>query len=181
MNSASKLQWSELTSLIDQLHNDNNLKMELIIASASIFGLRISEVKLLTRRMIESRDFKITVSKSKGKKIRSLRAPDNYMKIYHRCEAYWKNKRLDDPLFPSSRQFYHEELQKIKEKYGIEVDVFSSHSFRKTMGYRIYELGGKSEDALIRLSILFNHQSTMTTRRYLSINTPEQLYGELDF
>jgi site-specific recombinase XerD len=56
---------------------------------------------------------------------------------------------------------------------GIRNKRISSHSMRKSFGRFIYEKNGRSDEALIKLSHLFNHSSTAITRIYLSITKEE--------
>jgi hypothetical protein len=53
---------------------------------------------------------------------------------------------------------------------------------RKSFGRIIYERNGRSDEALIKLSQLFNHSSTAITRIYLSITKEEidDLYAMQD-
>ena len=72
----------------------------------------------------------------------------------------------------------------VKSRYGLKIDHFSTHSMRKTFGRKIVEAAGEnSEFALIKLSELFNHSDTMTTRRYLGLRSQELLetYEMLSF
>jgi integrase len=49
----------------------------------------------------------------------------------------------------------------------------STHSLRKTFGRRVYENNGRTEDALNKLSEIFNHASLRDTRKYLGIRQEE--------
>ncbi len=77
----------------------------------------------------------------------------------------------EDNLFISqkgsvySRQAINRFLQ---DQWGI-----SSHGLRKSFGRYIYEINGRCEDILVKLSEIFNHSNIKVTRRYLGIRQKE--------
>ena len=75
-------------------------------------------------------------------------------------------------------------LKKIKKKYHLKVEHFSTHTMRKTFGRKVYESSGNDAAmALMRLSELFNHSSPKITKVYLGIRQEEllQAYDLLNF
>jgi len=60
-------------------------------------------------------------------------------------------------------------IKKVFERYRIKAKNPSSHTLRKTFGRRVYEYYNCSEDALIKLSQIFNHSNVAITRRYIGI------------
>jgi len=65
-------------------------------------------------------------------------------------------------------------LYKLKTKYNIKIDHFSSHSLRKTFGRAVYNNSeNNAEFALVKLSELFNHSDVLTTRKYLGLRNDE--------
>jgi len=68
-----------------------------------------------------------------------------------------------------STQYINRKLKLIFRHYKVKVAKVSSHTLRKTFGRRVYELNYKSDDALIKLSQMFNHANTAITRRYIGI------------
>jgi integrase len=77
------------------------------------------------------------------------------------------------PAFAVSTQFINRKLKEIKVVYRLKIDHFSTHSFRKTFGRRIWEQDNHSEKSLIMLSEIFNHSGTVITRKYLGIRQEE--------
>lgn len=49
-----------------------------------------------------------------------------------------------------------------------------THGLRKTFGYQVFTMSGKSDEALMKLQMIFNHSSPQTTLRYIGI-TKENL------
>lgn len=75
-------------------------------------------------------------------------------------------------------------FKEIKQKYGLKVEHFSTHSMRKTFGRKVVEAAQEnSEFALLKLSEIFNHSDIQTTRRYLGLRSQELLetYDMLNF
>lgn len=75
-------------------------------------------------------------------------------------------------------------LKEIKKKYKLNIDNFSTHSFRKTFGRQVFNLSeDNSEMALILLMDIFNHNSLSTTKRYLGLKDEEikEVYSLLRF
>ena len=65
-------------------------------------------------------------------------------------------------------------LKSIFKQYGILVEGnVSSHLFRKTLGNRVLRMNNYSEESVILLMTLFNHQSPATPKRYLGIRERE--------
>ena len=77
----------------------------------------------------------------------------------------------EDYIFKSNRgTVYSREYINtvLRNQWGI-----SSHGLRKTFGRHVYNVAGQSEDALIKLSEMFNHSSIKVTRTYLGIRQKE--------
>lgn len=73
-----------------------------------------------------------------------------------------------------SLQYINRTLKKVCLELNISVSGnLSTHSLRKTFGRRVYENFGKSDEALMLLSSIFNHTSPAVTRRYLGIKQEE--------
>jgi integrase len=71
-----------------------------------------------------------------------------------------------------SLQYINRKLKKLDVKYGLGIS-FSTHSFRKTFGRRIWDKNDNSEKSLILLGQIFNHSSVAITKRYLGIREQE--------
>ena len=97
---------------------------------------------------------------------------------------------LSKPCFLSKNgtvltsQMVNRHLKRVKTVYQVKIKNFSTHSLRKTFGRRVVEMAGTdSEMTLIKLSELFNHSSSMVTRRYLGLRKEElgEVYDSLLF
>lgn len=80
---------------------------------------------------------------------------------------------------PKSIQQVNRVLKTWKYRYDLNIDNFSTHTFRKTFGRYVYERGGCSEKSLLYLNQIFNHANLDTTRIYLGIRD-EEIAGIFD-
>ena len=71
-----------------------------------------------------------------------------------------------------SVQYINRKLKAIEKQYELGIR-FSTHSFRKTFGRRIWNRNNNSEKALFMLGQVFNHSSIQTTKIYLGIREQE--------
>jgi integrase len=61
----------------------------------------------------------------------------------------------------------------LKEIFKGVAEHVSTHSLRKSFGRAVYEKNGRSEDALVKLSEMFQHSSPGLTRKYLGLRKQE--------
>ena len=83
------------------------------------------------------------------------------------------NDSYTDKIFPYHINSINSYLRKSSFLSGIRKPHISTHSFRKSVGRYIWELNNKSDESLLKLSMIFNHTSTSITRRYLGIEREE--------
>lgn len=74
---------------------------------------------------------------------------------------------------PVSIQYINRALKKWAVKYDLDIDNFSTHTFRKTFGRYVYDKGGRDEKTLMYLNRIFKHTSLDTTMIYLGIRDEE--------
>jgi integrase len=186
---ADYLPWDTMLSLIRSLYRDGDYRMGLFIGCGSFFGLRASDILRLQWSQISSRDEFCVIEKKTGKR-REIRINQGFKGYISDCKKAIGIE--DDEQFCFLNKYgsvitiqaINKKLKKIKVRYRIKIDHFSTHSLRKTFGRRVVEMAGeKSEMALIMLSELFNHSSTAITRRYLGLRQEEieNLYDSLSY
>ena len=74
---------------------------------------------------------------------------------------------------PVSMQYVNRQLKMMKDKYDLEIENISTHTFRKTFGRYVYEKSGRSNDSLLYLNRIFRHHNIDTTMIYLGIRDEE--------
>lgn len=189
ITTADYLEWNTMLNLVRRLYKDGDYRMSLLIGSGSFFGLRISDLLSLSWDMLLDNDQFVIREKKTGKS-RAIRINSDFQKHIVDCYNALRISDKTEPCFLSQKKVVYSiqrinvMLKKIKAKYNIKIEHFSTHSFRKTFGRKVVENAGEnSEMALIKLSELFNHSSPQITRRYLGLRIDElmEVYSSLSF
>lgn len=176
-------QFQNLTSrmLYDAEHSFKNvdkreqhIKFLLLISLGSYAGLRIGDIlKLKWKDILEKES--IEIIEEKRKKRRAITLNSNLITIISKCFS-WIDSDPGAYIFTNAKdgdvisvQYINRKLEHILKKYKVKISKISSHTLRKTFGRRVFELNYKSDEALIKLSQMFNHANTAITRRYIGI------------
>ncbi len=173
------LEWDSMLNLVRKLYKDKKYRLSLLIGCGCFFGLRISDLKCLTWSGLLDSDKLVIVEKKTGKR-REIKINKDLQNHIDDCYKALKTVDKNELCFinrygkPISTQMINRYLKSIKCQYGLKVEHLSTHSFRKTFGRKVVSsAGAQSEMALIKLSEIFNHSSTLITRRYLGLRTEE--------
>lgn len=177
------LGFEEYIRLINHLEKDKKYCWALFCILACCFALRASDVLNLRWRDVLGGDI-CFVKEKKTKKIRRLKINPSVSAKIH---GIYKEIGTPDPnelIFLSKRtgrpytiQNVNVQLRGFKTKYKLPIDKFSTHSFRKTFGKKVFEDSGESEKGLILLSRELSHSSPDVTRRYIGLKDSE--YGAI--
>jgi integrase len=169
---ADPLSWEEFKRFLDELANDGEYKYLLIISFATFFGLRIGDVlKLKWKDLLGKKEVEIVEEKTG--KTREIPIVEDVAKII--LDSYLELNPNEQTIFTGykgkviSRQQINRRLKQFKEKYNLNIRRFSTHSLRKCFGRRYFIKKGKTMEALITLSLIFNHTSVRTTMRYIGV------------
>ena len=183
------MEWDVMLSLIRKLYRDKNYRISLLIGCGCFFGLRISDILTLTWEMLLS-DNKFVLNEKKTGKRRVVKINADFQKHIQQCYKALNIKNDNEKCFISqkktlfSTQRINVLLKQIKKQYNLKIEHFSTHTFRKTFGRKVYESCGENANmALIKLSEIFNHSNISITKIYLGIREKELLetYDLLDF
>lgn len=188
---ADKLPFETATSLVRKLYRDGNYRMSLLIGCGIFFGLRISDLRILTWEQILSNSDFVIVEKKTGKR-RVIKINKGFQAHAKDCHDALKIKDDGKPCFLNrfgsimSLQMINRQFKSIKERYGLKINNFSTHSLRKTWAYEIWRREceeGRGELAIVRLQELMRHSSESITRKYLGITQQElgEVYDSLHF
>lgn len=132
-------------------------------------GLRIGDILKLKRNNFQEDRYQLREQKT-GK--------DKNLPFNHKVLEYFNDLRnKSEIVFRSNKNTTYSNQQintKIKQTFQAKNKNYSSHSLRKSFGRRVYEMHNRSEDALVSLSLIYNHSDLRVTRTYLDI-TQEKL------
>ena len=183
------MEWDVMLSLIRKLYRDGNYRMSLLIGCGCFFGLRISDILTLTWSMLLDDD-KFTLNEKKTNKRRVVKINVDFQQHIKQCHDALGIKNNGEKCFLSQKKVVYSTqrinvlLKQIKKQYNLKIEHFSTHTFRKTFGRKVFESAGENANmALMRLSELFNHSNVSVTKIYLGIREKELLetYDLLDF
>ncbi len=179
ITTANYLEYGEYKRLIVELESEGEYRWSLYCILSFCLGLRISDVlKLKWTDVLERRNVTLTEKKTgKTKTIPiGLKTAQHILRIYDKLDS----PNLDDYVFvspetgrPITRQAVNKKLKVWKTKYKLEIENFSSHTFRKTFGRYVYETMDRSDEALILLNRIFRHTSLQTTMVYIGLRDDE--------
>lgn len=186
---ADYIEWDAMVDLVHRLYNDKMYRFSLLVGCGSFFGLRVSDLRSLTWQQLLGGTHLSLIEKKTGKR-RDIKINAAFQRHIRDCYNALNIEHADEFCFLNSRgnvistQSINRELKAIKARYNLDVEHFSTHSFRKTFGRKVVDSAGeRSEMALIKLSEIFNHSSPMITRRYLGLRAQEleEVYNSLHF
>lgn len=186
---SDRLEWDTAMNLVNRLYRRGEYKWSLLVGCGCFFGLRISDLLSLTWDMLLSSDRFVLQEKKTGKR-REIKINEGFQQHIELCHEALNPSDDRDFCFLNryggvmSTQWVNRELKRIRDQYDVPIQHFSSHTFRKTFGYRVFTRAGENAElALYKLSEIFNHSNTRVTRRYLGIRRDELLttYDMLDF
>lgn len=168
----------EYRKLVGSLHSDNDVLGETYCRVAKATALRISDILKLTWGKLLSKRFVLNEQKT-GKK-RDITVSEATQDAFRKLYELNGSPEMSDLIFVNRRsnkaytkQYINRLTKEWKEKYGIKVGNFSSHSFRKSFGREYWEKAGRTDSALLLLSEIYNHVDISTTKRYLGIRDEE--------
>ncbi|MGL5690333.1 MAG: tyrosine-type recombinase/integrase [Bacteroidales bacterium] len=169
---------NEFQEMLKSLHKDKRYKWELYCLVSVATALRVSDV--LSLRWCDILNQSVII-KSELKTGKVRRIPINN-EIKDRIVELYKQLRVTDPRSyimlnrdgnVMSPEYINRELKKIKKKYNLSLDNFSTHTFRKTFGRHVYETRGRSSESLVLLMDIFNHSGIDITKRYIGLRQSE--------
>lgn len=186
---AEPLESADYYRLIEHLERDKQYRWALFCIIACTMGLRVSDVKNLTWENLLAGDL-CFVDEIKTGKSRRVKINDSVRRKYLEYYDRMGRPELKQLIFVSKQtgrayttQAINYHLRRYKEKYGLPVGHFSSHSLRKTLGKKVYEDHGKTEYGLMIVNRTFRHRDLQTTERYIGVpnNDMEGVYDSFQF
>ena len=176
---AIALKWVEFKRLLKMLEADEKYQYALLFALGCMTGFRISDLLSVEWKQVLNTEY-LTIKEKKTGKVRTVKLNlvlqgliQKYYKALKPKGIYcFEGKRSQGT--PFTTQYINKILKQIKATYPIDhVGQFSSHTFRKTFGKRMYDQASDKSGALINLSKIFNHSGIDVTREYIGIEAQE--------
>lgn len=169
----------ELKKLLNRLHKDKQYIWELYTRVSFCTALRASDVLSLTWADILH---KSSLTKTEQKTGKTRRIPfnnhtqDRFEELYlllkrpNPAELIFINKHTKRPF---TIQYINLLTKQWKERYGINIGNFSTHTFRKTFGRFVYDSNENKSEALVLLNSIFSHSSINVTKVYIGLRDDE--------
>lgn len=153
------------------IRRNKNSNFGLLIICGCNLGLRISDLIKLTFNQLKQDEIILIEQKTKKKRI--LQINDNIKSALHYFESD-TNFKNGGYCFLSQKgtKYSSQQVNRLLKSYFKGTRI-STHSLRKSFGRRVWENNGKSDEALIYLSEIFNHSNMSITRKYLGIRQEE--------
>lgn len=173
------LPMEDYKKLLYLLHKDRQYLWELYARLAFCTALRVSDILPLTWSDILHKG-SLTKSEKKTGKVRKI--PFN-LNVQTRIEELYMLLKRPNPnelIFKSkftgtsiSPQYLNRIMKEWKIKYKLNIENFSTHTFRKTFGRYVYDTSENKSEALLLLNRIFNHSSVEITKVYICIRKDE--------
>lgn len=179
LTTSDHLQYDEYKRLLDKLHADKEYLFELYARLSFCTALRASDVLQLRWKDIIGQDGCVVTEQKTGKTRKipfnsTVRLKFGY--LYHNMGCPDKEDLIfSSPVTgaPLTIQYINRKLKAFKFKYRINIENFSTHTFRKTFGRYIYDTNGHSAESLLLLNKILNHSNIDVTKRYIGITKEE--------
>jgi integrase len=134
--------------------------------------LRYSDLERVKWEDILQKD-ELHINEKKTNKKRIIRIGKVLKEIISEHYEEMGNPQLDNEVFRYSLRHTNRLLQNGAEFVGIKKKHISTHSLRKSGSRYIWDENNRSDESLIKLSMVLNHSSSAITRRYLGITKEE--------
>lgn len=146
----------------------------MLLAVPLFTGLRVSEWQGLRWENILQPSMEIGIKKDRGVgKTRTIEFSEDTKAIFRRCYELSGTTHPPKLIFrskfnrPYCTLWLNKLVEQVCEEQGWE--KYTTHSFRKSWGYKMWQILGANHEALLLLQMAFNHSSPHTTMIYLGL------------
>lgn len=173
------LPMGEFKKLLKGLHKDHEYLWELYVSLSFFTALRASDIRTLTWADILNKS-NLTKTEQKTGKTRKIPLSEQAQKRIDEAYLLLKRPNPAELIFmnphnkkPYSIQYINRLIKEWRFKYQINIENFSTHTFRKSFGRYVYDHAEDKSNALILLNQIFKHSSIETTKVYLGLRADE--------
>ncbi len=172
----------ELRRISRYFHKEGKYRMSLLIDFGFRTLLRYSDLERIKWGDILNKE-ELLLNEKKTNKRRKIALGAVLRGIISNAYELYGKPNLNEEVFRYTLRHTNRLLQIGAASVGIRKKNVSTHSLRKSGARFIWELHNKSDESLIKLSLVLNHSSTTITRRYLGITKEEiaDIYEGFEF
>jgi integrase len=179
LTKADHFDYQDFEAFINCLHNDKLYIWELYARLSFCTACRASDVRNLRWKDILDKD-KVVITEQKTGKTREIVFNSSVIKKFRELYLLLDMPDIEAYIFASNHseapmtiQYINRTLKEFKKKYGLRIDHFSTHTFRKTFGRYVYEKMNRSAEALMLLNRILKHSNIEVTKAYIGITDEE--------
>lgn len=189
LTTADYLPQSEYDRLLERLHEEQLYVWEMFCRLAYCCQLRCSDVLDLKWKHILHRDHFYWKERKTGK-TRKIDLNETVQAKLIEMYELMQSPEKDKPIVYNEKknkaytgQMVNLKLKEFRFRYKLQINNFSTHTFRKTFGRMVWEKAGKTDEALLWLRKIFNHSDIRVTEVYIGIQQDEiaTVYQMIDF
>ena len=172
----------ELRKLKKYFQNTQNFSICLLIEFGFRTLLRYSDLERVKWEDILKKD-ELLLNEKKTNKRRAIRIGGVLRGIISEYYDSMGTPPLGSEVFHYTLRHTNRLLQNGADFVGIKKKHISTHSLRKSGSRFLWDENNRSDESLIKLSMILNHSSSAITRRYLGITKEEiaDIYEGFDF
>lgn len=175
LTTAEHLPFKDFIYYINKLHEDGEYLWELYCCLAFSTGLRASDVLSLKWKDVLGKKY-LMRREIKTQKARLIKLNEEFDKKITALYDLLGQPNLESYAIQNNKTgkaysiwTVNRAIQKYRDRYGMTIRAFSTHSFRKTFGRYVYDSWENKSEALILLQNIFRHDESLTTMRYIGI------------
>ncbi len=189
LTTADYLPQSEYDRLLECLHEEQLYVWEMFCRLAYCCQLRCSDVLNLHWKHILHRDHFYWKERKTGK-TRKIDLNESVQAKFIEMYETMQKPDINKPIVYHAKkdkaytgQMANLKLKEFRFRYKLQINNFSTHTFRKTFGRMVWEKAGKTDEALLWLRKIFNHSDIRVTEVYIGIQQDEisTVYKMIDF
>ena len=180
VTTADYLPYDDYQRLVQTLINEKQYWWACYCVLSFCTGLRYSDVsKLRWSDVLDQRKIIITAKKTNKTHVIPIgpSASEHIEALYNQLGKPKKSEYILTGQKGDGKsvsiQYINRTLKQWVFKYNLNIENFSTHTFRKTFGRYVYDKSGRTSESLMYLNRIFKHTNLDTTMIYLGLRNDE--------